>query len=222
MGIEDRKMRERRQREQLILAAAKKVVAANGFRKTTMGLIAREAEISAGTIYLYFKNKEELFISLALHPLQHIELSIQDIWRTHKEADFDYKIDALHRVLIEAYKFDPLIFANTFHLLSVERLDRLTSPVFSQVKQLLQKIHSHLLILFKNDKVKTKSTDQIKRIEDLFFILLLGNAIWSSISNQIFGYGATGDCLESYNAAFHLFLRASKTALSCLSTDQLN
>lgn len=222
MGIEDRKMRERRQREQLILAAAKKVIAANGFSKTTMCLIAREAEISAGTIYLYFKNKEELFISLALHPLQHIELSIREIWRTHKEADFDNKIDALHRVLIEAYKFDPLIFANMFHLLSVGRLDRLTSPVFSQVKQLFQKIRSHLLILFNHDKVKTKSINQLKGMEDIFFILLLGNAVWSSIIDQIFEYGTIGGCLESYNAAFHLFLRASKTALSCSSADQLN
>lgn len=222
MGIEDRKMRERRQREQLILAAAKKVIAANGFRKTTMSLIAREAEISAGTIYLYFKNKEELFISLVLHPLQYIELGIRDIWHTHKEADFDNKIAALQRVLIEAYKLDPLIFANMSHLLSVERSDCLTSPVFSQVKQLFQKIHGHLLILFKYDKVKTKSIDPLKKMEDLFFIILLGNAIWSSISNQIFEYGATGDCLESYNAAFHLFLRASKTALSCSPADQLN
>lgn len=222
MGIEDRKIRERRQREQLILAAAKKVVAANGFRKTTMCQIAREAEISPGTIYLYFKNKEELFSSLVLHPLQFIELSIRDIWRTHKEATFDSKIAALHSVLIEAYKFDPLIFANMFHLLSVERLDRLTPPVFSQVKRLFHKIHGHLVILFNYDAITTKSIDHLKGMENLFFVLLSGIATWSSIKNQLFEDDAIGDYSESCNAAIDLFLCVSKTTFSRSSTNQPN
>jgi len=222
MGIEDRKIRERHQREQLILAAAKKVVAVNGFRKTTMNQIAEEAEISPGTIYLYFKSKEELFSSLVLHPLQFIELSIRDIWRTHKKANFDSKIEALHKVLIEAYKFDPLIFANMFHLLSVERLDCLTPPVFSQVKQVFQKIHRHLVTLFNYDEVKTKSIHQLKGMENLFFVLLSGIGIWSSISNQLFKDDATrvdGNS-GSYNTAIDLFLIVSKTTFSRSSSNQ--
>ena len=215
MGIENRKMRERRQRKQLILAAAKKVAAVKGFRKTTMCQIAREAEISPGTIYLYFKNKEELFSSLVLYPLQFIELSIRDIWRTHKKENIEKKIVALHRVLIEAYQFDPLIFANMFHLLSVEKLDCLTPPVLSQVKQIFRDIHKHLNVIFYHDKVKTESINPLEGMENLFFVLLSGIVIWSSIQNQLFEEDTIGNYSESCNAAIDLFLRASQTALSC-------
>lgn len=209
MGIEDRKIREQRQREQLILAAAKKMVAANGFHKTTICQIAQEAEISPGTIYLYFKNKEELLSSLVLNPLQFIELSIRDIWRTHKTANVDGKIAALQRVLIEAYKFDPVIFANMFHLLSVERLDCLTPPVLSQVKQLFYKIHIHLINLFNDNKVKTEAVNPLKGMDNLFFVLLSGVAIWSSIRNQLFEDDVIRNYEESCNEAIDLFLRAS-------------
>lgn len=222
MGIEDRKIRERHQREQLILAAAKKVVAVNGFRKTKMNQIAEEAEISPGTIYLYFKSKEELFSSLVLHSLQFIELSIRDIWRTHKKAPVDSKIAALHNVMIDAYKFDPVIFANMFHLLSVERLDCLTPHVFSKVKQLFQKIHYYLDILFSHDREKTESIHPLMEMDNLFFVLLSGIATWSSIRRQLFEDDAVGDYSQSCNAAIDFFLRASKIALSQPSTNQPN
>jgi AcrR family transcriptional regulator len=222
MGIKNRKNRERRQREQLILAAAKKVVAANGFRKTTICQIAHEAELSPGTIYLYFKNKEELFSSLVLHPLQFIELSIRDVWRIHRNADFESKINALHKVLIDAYRFDPLIIANMFHLLSVEKLDCMTPPVFSQVKQLFQKIQRHLVILFDDDKLKMKSIDQLKGMENLFFVLLSGIAVWSGIRNQLFEDDAVGDYSGSCDVAVDLFLQVSKTTFSRSSFDYTN
>lgn len=47
-----------------ILAAARRVFASRGFRGTTMADIADEARIALGTIYLYFKSKEEVFAAL--------------------------------------------------------------------------------------------------------------------------------------------------------------
>lgn len=46
-----------------ILKAATKAFAANGYRPTDMQTIADHAGVSKGTIYLYFKNKEELFLA---------------------------------------------------------------------------------------------------------------------------------------------------------------
>lgn len=218
MGMESRKIREQRPRKQLILEAAKKVAAANGFHKTTMSQVAREAAISPGTIYLYFKNKEELFGSLVLNPLQFIELSIGDIWRTHKKANVGSKIAALQRVLIEAYKFDPVIFANLFHLLSVERLDCLTPHVLSRVKQIFRKIHRHLVNLFNDGKVKTEAVNPLKAMDNLFFVLLSGVTIWSSIRNHLFEDDVVSSYEESCNEALDLFLLAAKTALNCSST----
>ena len=74
MGIQERKERERERRRQQIIVAAKRVFSKNGFSRTTMEDIAKEAELSPGTLYLYFKNKEELYASLSLRILQYLSI----------------------------------------------------------------------------------------------------------------------------------------------------
>ena len=59
-----RKERERLARRREILEAAQRVFAKEGFHQATIDEIAQEAELAKGTIYLYFKNKKELFYSL--------------------------------------------------------------------------------------------------------------------------------------------------------------
>ncbi len=56
-----RKERERLARREQILNAARKVFSERGFEKATLDEIAEVAEYGKGTIYNYFKNKEELF-----------------------------------------------------------------------------------------------------------------------------------------------------------------
>ena len=53
--------------EKQIQAAAEKLFLHYGFRKTSVEQIAREAGIGKGTIYNYFRNKEELFESCSRH-----------------------------------------------------------------------------------------------------------------------------------------------------------
>ncbi|MCW9705334.1 TetR/AcrR family transcriptional regulator [Fodinibius salsisoli] len=65
MGIEERKKRERQHRKNVIIDAAEKVIFAKGIEQATMKEIAEEAELSKGTLYLYFKNKNELYIAIA-------------------------------------------------------------------------------------------------------------------------------------------------------------
>ncbi|HKA53292.1 MAG TPA: TetR/AcrR family transcriptional regulator [Candidatus Binatia bacterium] len=48
-----------------ILDAALRVFARSGLHRTNLEEVAREAGISKGTIYLYFKDKEELFVAAA-------------------------------------------------------------------------------------------------------------------------------------------------------------
>jgi TetR/AcrR family transcriptional regulator len=49
-----------------ILEAAQELFSANGYHNVTMNQIAREAEFSIGTLYNFFKNKEDLYHSLVL------------------------------------------------------------------------------------------------------------------------------------------------------------
>lgn len=51
-------------KRQKIIRAATKVFARHGFYHSKVSEIAREADVADGTIYLYFKNKDDLLISI--------------------------------------------------------------------------------------------------------------------------------------------------------------
>lgn len=51
-------------RKESITKAAEKTFASFGYKATTMDLVARVANVGKGTIYTFFKNKEELFYEI--------------------------------------------------------------------------------------------------------------------------------------------------------------
>ncbi|HTL17931.1 MAG TPA: TetR/AcrR family transcriptional regulator [Patescibacteria group bacterium] len=59
-----RRERERRQRRAEILRAAESVFAAQGFHLASIEKIASAAEYASGTVYLYFRDKETLYLEL--------------------------------------------------------------------------------------------------------------------------------------------------------------
>ena len=56
-----RRREQKLQRQEEILAAAFEVFAAHGYEATRMDDVARQARIAKGTIYLYFRDKKQLF-----------------------------------------------------------------------------------------------------------------------------------------------------------------
>jgi len=64
MGIAERREREKEQKQNAIIDAAEKVIFSKGLEEATMDEIAEVAEFSKGTIYLYFKNKEDLYFAI--------------------------------------------------------------------------------------------------------------------------------------------------------------
>lgn len=70
MGIAERKEREKEQKKNAIIDAAEKVIFTKGLEAATMDEIADVAEFSKGTIYLYFKNKEDLYFAIHARGLQ--------------------------------------------------------------------------------------------------------------------------------------------------------
>jgi TetR/AcrR family transcriptional regulator len=60
MSVAERRTREKQYRIQNILNAAEKVFFSKGYESATMNEIAREAELGKGTIYLYFKGKDDV------------------------------------------------------------------------------------------------------------------------------------------------------------------
>lgn len=73
MGTEERKARERLLRKKQILSAAIELIDERGFDKVTMDDIAGQAELSKGTLYIYFENKTMLFRAIRKEALQEIQ-----------------------------------------------------------------------------------------------------------------------------------------------------
>ena len=82
MTIATRKQREKEEMRTLILDAARKVFLEKGYGQASIRNIAEEMEYSPGTIYLYFKDKDEIFHALheegfrgmleKMQPLEHV------------------------------------------------------------------------------------------------------------------------------------------------------
>ncbi len=64
MGTAERREREKLRRKNDILDAAEEVFAEKGLVQATVDDIAERAEISKGTVYLYFKSKEQIFLGI--------------------------------------------------------------------------------------------------------------------------------------------------------------
>lgn len=133
MGIEERKKREKQMRRQQIMDAAKKVFASKGFGGATIEHIAEEAEFSPATLYLYFKNKDELFASLNLRMLQDLITKMEDV-RDQKNLSPEKRIMALEKALYDVYLTDPLNVVNVLRFQSKGRLRNLSPELSSEIR----------------------------------------------------------------------------------------
>lgn len=86
MGLEERRKRERENRKNAILKAARKLFFEKGFRPVTVESIARKAELSKGSIYLYYNSKEEIYSQILLNDIDKFHEHIADILQSQASA----------------------------------------------------------------------------------------------------------------------------------------
>ncbi|RMF06606.1 MAG: TetR/AcrR family transcriptional regulator [Candidatus Neomarinimicrobiota bacterium] len=111
MTISDRKSREKEQRRQSILEAAEKLFARDGYTATSLDRVAEEIEISKGTIYLYFKNKEDLFFSLIQERFQQLVETVAE--KIAAAATLEELIETAVSVAMEETKKQHYLFRIT-------------------------------------------------------------------------------------------------------------
>ena len=185
MGIQERKQRERERRRQQIIVAAKRVFSERGFSKATMEDIAREAELSPGTLYLYFKNKDELYASLSLRILQYMNIRLEDV-KKEKDSNPEQKIASIKEALYDVYQFDPLILINMFHLQSSETLKNLSSPVLDNISELSRNSLQIIAEIFASSPDADRLlTGQSHAVADIVWSLFTGVVLWEESKRMI-------------------------------------
>ena len=175
MGIYERKQREKQRRRKDIINAARKVFSLKGFNSATMEEIASEAELSPGTIYLYFKNKEELHTSLSIDILKYLSIQI------HKVVNLDIcveeKIERFRDVFIDLYDYDANILINLFHLQSGETLHNLSDEVMQQLKLNSAQAHGAIIQVIRQGIEKGVFIDEHP--------VALADVIWGSYAGVV-------------------------------------
>jgi len=100
MGIQERKERERCQRRTQILSSARNAFIKHGLSTTSMDRIAKEAELAKGTLYLYFRSKDELLMGLIADDMEML------IKRIHRVVDKPIRADdKLIQAFVEFHAF---------------------------------------------------------------------------------------------------------------------
>ena len=131
MGIQERKEREKEQRRNEILNAAEKVFFSKGFNYATMDEVAEEAELSKGTLYLYFKNKEDLYFAIAQRSMTILRSLFQDAVKQHDTGI--EKVRAVGRAYHKFSEDHKNYFNMMMHFAAVQESLNLDSCVFDEM-----------------------------------------------------------------------------------------
>ena len=193
MGIEERKEREKEQRRRQIIDAAEKVFAAKGFSGATVENIGEEAELSPATLYLYFKNKDELYASLNLKMLKVLTEKIENVYY-QDGLNPEEKIKALEKALYEVYEQDPLNVINVLRFQSSEELKNLSPELATRIKDDARKYLRAIAGIFEEGVREGSFLDRHPvAFADIVWGLFAGLVLWEHTKK---GFDPTKDFLK--------------------------
>ena len=187
------------------MVAAKRVFTDKGFSKATMEDIAKEAELSPGTLYLYFKNKDELYASLSLRILQYLMIRLEHV-SAEPFTDTTERLNALKDAMYDVYEFDPLILINMFHMQSSETLKNLSTDLLNEIETLSRNSLSVMASIFEEGIREKRFIEQKPQaVADTLWSLFSGIVLWET-SKRVIHHN--GDYLrQTFDTAFEIFSR---------------
>jgi AcrR family transcriptional regulator len=114
-----------------VLDAAKRGFAASGFAGANINKIAEEAGISVGSMYKYFRTKEDLFLTLIEEYHKVIADSIDAVLA--RESSFAGRVESLLRACVDTSLADPEA-VRLYIACTTEELSRLASPLSDSIE----------------------------------------------------------------------------------------
>jgi AcrR family transcriptional regulator len=184
MTIHERQLRDRERRRQQIIAASKRVFVSKGV-KATIKDIAEEAELSPGTLYIYFRNKDELYASLSIRLLKHLNLRLQRL-KERKKTTLAQRINAVEEALCESYEIDPPVFITLSHLQASETLDNISPDLLDQIMGLSRQSLEVLADIFatgmENDGIQDRDP---QRLAMILWAMFSGLVLWEESKRSL-------------------------------------
>ena len=205
MGIKERKEREREYRRKQIQKAANELFMERGFSSTTMEEIANRAELSAGTIYQYFPNKEELYASLNLIHASFTLEKVQEV-ANNSTLSVEEKIIGLKDAMYQAFQFEPLILRNIFHIQLEDTLPSLSEDLLRKIVTLTGNIIRTMASVYEEGVRQGKFREgQSTAHADIIWAIFTGLVVWEEAKRKL---NPEKDFIKpTLDKAFEIFLR---------------
>jgi len=128
-----RREREKEERRQSILRAARVVFFENGFHRATVDDVAERAEVSKGTVYLYFESKETILAFLLLEGLDELVDKLEQAYAASEPLAADERLRRLSLAYLRFFKEDPEYFRLLMAMDRGRFQDSVTPEVYQQV-----------------------------------------------------------------------------------------
>jgi len=132
---------EKDERKQQILKAAASLFAASGFEQISMAEVAQNAGIAKGTVYLYFKTKEDLFLALLDNAFESWFADLQQRLPTLTSCETPARIEAFGLTLAESLQGHTVLLG----LLPILHPILEQNVPYSAVLEFKQHLRAHLL-----------------------------------------------------------------------------
>ncbi|MCC9089118.1 MULTISPECIES: TetR/AcrR family transcriptional regulator [Bacillus] len=149
-------MKQKRPKYMQIIDAAVVVIAENGYHQSQVSKIAKQAGVADGTIYLYFKNKEDILISLFKEKMgQFIE---------RMETDIQKKPSAKEKLLLLIQEHFRLL-SQDHHLALVTQLELRQSNL--ELRQKINEVLKGYLNMLETILTEGKKTGEFRQDLDV-------------------------------------------------------
>ncbi|MCI1945522.1 TetR/AcrR family transcriptional regulator [Clostridium luticellarii] len=202
--------------KQIIKKAAEKLILQKGFRDTTIKEISRGAKISVGTIYRYYKSKEEILNDIGRMDLKDVSYSqdnkrkeIMDValdvfgtkgyTRTNME-DIANKMGMSKAFIYQYFNNKDELFLSTIRessqIQTIFNLSKVNKESIN-IEEILTKIGMKILSIFKNPqklklmRIIIAETPNFPEIGELFFCQMVGRV--TEALNEILRSHASSD-----------------------------
>lgn len=159
-----------------ILQAAEQLFLDKGIANTTMDDIAKAAEYSKATLYVYFKNKEEIVSSITLIGMQLLRDCIRKA--VSENTDYSHKYFGICYAMVDFQKDHPFYFDNLLKEINVDLELKETLPVYHDIFDAGEEINRAIRTLMEVGVQQGCIRSDIK-IPQMTFIF------WASISGII-------------------------------------
>lgn len=159
-----------------ISTVADKFFNEKGIEKTTMEDIAKEAEYSKATLYVYFKSKDEIFHYIILKVMRAFHDKFTRVLRGKDGAVGQYM--SICEVLAEFYDKSPLYFQGMLKTLASDLESREKSEILEAIYQTGEKLNDDTEILLQKGVQEGVFKDDLP-------CLPTGLTYWAAISGII-------------------------------------